>query len=115
MRAKTDTGPTQMNQSKSPEIQNLFNLLSLVSTTETVNHFNESYNNCTIRYGDLKKQLAEDMNLFIAPIREKIKSLVSDEKYIDEIAKLGAEKAHITAQKTIHGVRELIGFRGVNF
>ena len=63
----------------------------------------------------LKKQLAEDMNLFIAPIRERIKSLVSDEKYIDDIAKLGAEKAHVTAQKTIRGVRELIGFRSVNF
>ena len=45
--------------------------MKLVSEESTIEKFEEDFNNCTIRYGDMKKQLAEDMVKFIAPIREK--------------------------------------------
>src|SRR5205085_10535847 len=61
MKAKTDSGPTEPNSAKPDYIQNIFLLMKLVSTEEVVNKFEEDYNNCTIRYGDMKKQLAEDM------------------------------------------------------
>jgi tryptophanyl-tRNA synthetase len=38
--------------------------MQLVSAPDTIAHFDEAYNNCSIRYGDLKKQLAEDMVQF---------------------------------------------------
>ena len=44
-----------------------------------INKFEEDYNNCTIRYGDMKKQLAEDMVKFITPIREKAEAIRNDE------------------------------------
>lgn len=111
MRAVTDSGPTVPNQEKPEVIQNLFQLMSVVSTQDTYDYFNEKYNNCEIRYGDMKKQLAEDMVLFTTPFREKINDMLKDEAYISKVARLGKEKAQANAAKTIKEVREIIGFR----
>jgi tryptophanyl-tRNA synthetase len=111
MRAVTDSGPTVPNQEKPEAIQNLFQLMNVVSAQDTVDHFNELYNNCQIRYGDMKKQLAEDMINFTAPFRERIKELLSDEAYISKVARMGKEKAQANAAKTIQEVREIIGFK----
>src|SRR6195952_1042637 len=77
MRAVTDSGPTQDNQPKSEEIQNLFDLMKVVSTPDTLAHFDNLYNTCAIRYGDLKKQLAEDMIVATAPIRDRINDIAN--------------------------------------
>lgn len=111
MKAVTDAGPTEMNQVKPEVIQNIFQLMNVVSTPDTYNHFNNLYNNCQIRYGDMKKQLAEDMVIFTEPFREQIKSLLSNEAYIAKVARMGKEKAQESASKTIREVREIIGFR----
>jgi len=111
MRAVTDAGPTQMNQEKPEPIQNLFTLLSVVSTPDTVAYFDDQYNHCTIRYGDLKKQLAEDIVKFTTPFREKILELAADNDYLHKVAKLGKEKARESASKTISDVRHIIGFK----
>jgi len=63
MRAVSDSGPTELNQPKPEAIQNLFDLMRVVSTADTLAHFEDLYANCNIRYGDFKKQLAEDMVL----------------------------------------------------
>lgn len=111
MKAVTDTGPTALNQAKPDMIENLFSLLKVVSTPEAVQYFDDQYNQCTIRYGDLKKQLAEDMIVFTEPIRQRILDLAADEAYISKVARMGAEKARESAAKTIREVREIIGFR----
>lgn len=111
MRAVTDSGPTEMNQPVSEPIQNLFDIMKQVSTPDTLQFFQEKYANCEIRYGDLKKQLAEDIANFTAPIRERIEDLKKDEAYLSKVAKMGAEKARESAVKTIKEVREIIGFR----
>ncbi|MCJ8210896.1 tryptophan--tRNA ligase [Mucilaginibacter sp. RS28] len=111
MRAVTDSGPTTENQEKPQEIQNLFDLMKVVSTEDTYQHFDGLYNNCQIRYGDLKKQLAEDMIIATAPIREKINDIAADSAYLRQVARHGAIKARESAQKTIKEIRELIGFR----
>lgn len=111
MRAVTDSGPTQMNQEKPEAINNLFNLMKIVSAEDTVKHFDNLYNNCQIRYGDLKKQLAEDMIIFTAPIRERIMEINANDDYLRKVVKMGAEKARESASKTIKEVREIIGFR----
>lgn len=113
MRAKTDAGPQTPNSPKSPEIENLFSLLRLVGKEETVREFEARYADCSIRYGDLKKQLAEDMEAFIAPIRERIKEVEADDRYLSRIAREGSEKARTSARKTINEVREIIGFRSI--
>ncbi len=111
MRAVTDSGPTEMNQQKPKPIENLFTLLKVVSTPDTVAHFDDLYNKCEIRYGDLKKQLSEDANKFIAPFREKINDIYNNSEYLRKVAQQGAEKARESASKTIKEIREIIGFR----
>lgn len=111
MRAVTDTGPTQPNQPKSEPVQNLFTLMSVISSPETVNYFEEQYRNCTIRYGDMKKQLAEDIINFTQPLRDRILQLESDNAYLKKIVHYGADKARESASKTVREVREIIGFK----
>lgn len=111
MKAVSDSGPTEMNQPKPDAIQNLFTLMSVVSLPETLAFFEEKYNTCQIRYGDMKKQLAEDMIRFTAPLREKMEEIEADELYLRKVVRAGAEKARESAAKTIREVREIIGFR----
>jgi tryptophanyl-tRNA synthetase len=113
MRAVTDSGPTEVNQEKPEPIQNLFSLMEVVSCPDTLAHFNEAYNNCSIRYGDLKKQLAEDIIKFTTPFYEKINELSKNDAYIKKVIDMGAEKARANAQKTVREVREIIGFRKI--
>ncbi|MBR8713434.1 Tryptophan--tRNA ligase [Porphyromonas levii] len=110
MKAVTDSGPTEPNSVKPEAIANLFTFLEIVSTPETYKHFNEAYNNCSIRYGDLKKQLAEDINAFCAPIRERILELRSNTDLLERVAREGAEKARANAKITVDMAREIIGF-----
>jgi tryptophanyl-tRNA synthetase len=111
LKAVTDGGPTAENQEKPQEIQNLFDLMKVVSSTDTYEHFDGLYNQMQIRYGDFKKQLAEDMIIATAPIREKISDIASNEPYLRQVARYGAAKARESASKTIKEVREIIGFR----
>ena len=111
MKAVTDAGPTEPNQVKPEAIQNIFQLMKVVSAPETYSFFDEKYNTCQIRYGDMKKQLAEDMILFTTPFRERIKAFLSDEEYVAKVARMGKEKAQESAAKTIREVREIVGFK----
>ncbi len=111
MRAVTDTGPTEPNSPKSDPVENLFSLMKVVSSPDVVSYFDEQYNACTIRYGDMKKQLAEDIVRFTSPLREKILELSANEAYLSKVVKMGAEKARESGAKTVKEVREIIGFR----
>ena len=111
MKAVTDQGPTAPNSEKPVPIQNLFTMMEIVSTKDTYDYFNEKYNNCEIRYGDMKKQLAADINAFCAPIRERIIDIAANTEYMEKVAREGAAKARESAAKTLNEVRQIIGFR----
>jgi tryptophanyl-tRNA synthetase len=111
MKAVTDAGPKEPNSPKPEAVANLFALLDLVAERDTYQYFNEQYNRCTISYGDLKKQLAYDINLFCAPIRERIIQISSNEAELERVARIGLEKARAGASQTIKEVREILGFR----
>ena len=111
MRAVTDSGPTQANQIITEPIQNLFDLMKVVSTPDTVSYFKEKYASCEIRYGDMKKQLAEDIINFVLPIRERILEISANEDYLRKVVKIGQEKAKASAVPTLNEVREIIGFK----
>ncbi|MEN8120245.1 MAG: tryptophan--tRNA ligase, partial [Bacteroidota bacterium] len=100
MRAVTDSGPTQMNQEKPEAIQNLFTIMDVISDKETYNFFDEKYNKCEIRYGDMKKQLAKDIIAFTSPLRERILEIAADDDYLHKVVSMGAEKARESASKT---------------
>ena len=111
MKAVTDAGPTEPGQKMSEQVKNLFTIMKVVSEPSTVHYFEEKYATCEIRYGDLKKQLAEDIIKLTAPIREKIHSILKDNTYLAKVVREGAEKARASASNTIREVREIIGYR----
>ena len=111
MRAVTDSGPTRENQEMSEPVQNLFTIMEVISSPDTVRHFRDLYNRCKIRYGDMKKQLAEDIITFTTPIRKKVQEIYNDNEYLRKVVNRGAEKARESAGKTVREVREIIGFK----
>ena len=111
MSAVTDAGPTAPNQELSEPVRNLFTIMSVVSEKDTIQFFADKYASCEIRYGDMKKQLAEDIIRFTEPIRLRINDILSDNKYLARVVSEGAEKARESASKTVGEVREIIGYR----
>ena len=109
MRAVTDGGPTEPNQPMAEPVQNLFTILKLVGTPDKVEFFTEAYNNCSIRYGDLKKEIAEDIVAMTTPIRERIIDIENDDAYLHRVLEMGAERARARAGKTLADVREIMG------
>lgn len=112
MKAVTDAGPTAPNSPKPEVIENLFTFLDIVSTKDTYDFFNEKWNDCSIRYGDLKKQIAQDIAAFNAPIRERLMDYAANKPLLEKIARQGAEKARESSAQTLKEVREIIGFKG---
>lgn len=111
MRAVTDEGPQTPNSPLSEPVANLFTLLELTSTPEVVKHFRDAYADCSIRYGDLKKQLADDILAVTTPIRERVNDILADEDYLRRVVKQGAEKARESAAATLADVRRIMGIR----
>ncbi|MBR1941156.1 MAG: tryptophan--tRNA ligase [Bacteroidaceae bacterium] len=111
MKAVTDAGPTEPNSPKPEVIENLFTFLRIASTPDTYQYFDEQWNNCTLRYGDLKKQIAHDLCEIVAPIRAKIEDYSANTELLDKVAREGAEVARASASETLKAVREIIGFR----
>ena len=111
MKAVTDAGPVEPNQEPAEPIQNLFAIMDLVSKPDTADFFRAQYASCNIRYGDLKKQLAEDIIHFLTPIREKFNEIINDKEYLGKVAAEGRDKARANADKTIKEVRKAIGIK----
>lgn len=109
MKAKTDAGPAQPGSPKPDYIENLFVLMRLVSEQDVLQKFEEDYDRCTIRYGEMKKQLGEDMVRFVRPVRERAEAIRADADYLRKVMESGAEKARNSAEATIRLVREAMG------
>ena len=111
MKAVTDAGPATPGEKPSEPVKNLFTIMNVVSDPSTVKYFTEKHAMCQIRYGEMKKQLAEDIIKVTEPVRERIIQMVADNKYLARVVREGAEKARASASKTIREVREIIGYR----
>jgi tryptophanyl-tRNA synthetase len=112
-KAVTDTGPEAPNSQPTQSVQNLFDIMKVVSDASTLEHFVSAYAHCNIRYGDFKKQLAEDVIQFLTPVRERIDEIYHDTSLIARAAKIGADKAKESASATLKEARNLIGFKSL--
>jgi len=111
MRAVTDAGPSSPGEEPGEAVKNLFTIMSAVSEPHTLQFFQEKHAACEIRYGDMKKQLAEDIIKVTDPIRTRINELLADDEYLAKVVARGAEKARASASKTVREVREIIGYK----
>ena len=108
MRAVTDVGPLADGK-MGPGIANLFTFLKEFSSPDVVKGFQADYKAGTLRYSDLKKQLAEDAVAALTPIREKYRELVAHPDKVKAILSDGAEKARKVARATMEEVRAKTG------
>ena len=113
LRAVTDEGPKEPGQKPSQPVENLFTLMELVSEPEVVKHYRDAYADMSIRYGDMKKQLAEDILKVTLPIRERILDIRSNDEYLSKVVRQGAERARAYAADTLRDVREIMGIRKI--
>jgi len=111
MRAVTDSGPAAPGEPMTDPIQNLFTLLGIVSDPDVVEYFTNQYNNCTIRYGDLKKQLAADICPRTLPVRERIMEISNNDTFLHYVVEKGTAQARESAGATMKLVREAVGFK----
>ncbi|MDE6171363.1 MAG: tryptophan--tRNA ligase [Duncaniella sp.] len=109
MRAVTDEGPKTPGQPISEPVNNLLTLMELTTAPEIVQSYRDAYADCSIRYGDMKKQLAEDILKVTTPIRERYQAIRADEAYIAKVVSLGAERARERASRTLQEVKKAMG------
>ena len=109
-KAKTDPLPLpdSLDEAKKrPEALNLltiFAALSDVSTNQVIKDYAGK------EFSHFKKDLADLSISKISPISSEIKKLMSDKKYLDEIMKVGKQKAISVAEPVLNSVYEVIGF-----
>jgi tryptophanyl-tRNA synthetase len=108
MKAKTESGS---GGDMPDSIANLFQLLRLVAEPDVVEKFEADYAAGTIRYGDMKKVLAEGMVAFIGPIRMRAEAIQNDDAYLRRVMEQGAAKARASAQVTMRLAQEAIGLK----
>ncbi len=108
---KTDSGPQEKNETIPAHIQLIFDLMELVSAADVILKYKEDFANASIRYGDMKAQLATDMIAFVAPIRQKAADIMANEAYLQQVMEQGAQKANESAEATMTVVREAMGLK----
>lgn len=110
-KAKTESAPASDPASMPEAVKNLFTLLDLVTEKSAIEKYKTAYNDKSIRFGDLKEQLAEDMVKFVRPIREKATGILENETYLKDVMVNGAEAARESARNTMTIVREAMGLK----
>lgn len=94
-----------------PGVQNLLLLLSNFGDKNIYQDFVTAEMDGTIRYGDLKKAVAEAIANYFKDFRQKRAELLSNESKLNKILQKGADKARPVAQKTMKDVRKIVGIR----
>ncbi|WP_027631665.1 tryptophan--tRNA ligase [Clostridium hydrogeniformans] len=90
-----------------PGIKNLINIVCAIrgiTQEEVVDMFKGK------GYSEFKSYVAEVIIEELTPIQEKVKELISNKAYLEEIYKKGAEKANYVARKTLRKMQKKIGF-----
>jgi len=104
MKAVTDAGEAKQ---MSAGVNNLFTLLKLMADKNVYQKFQKAYDGKTIKYSELKSELAEVIIKYLAPIQERKKML--NQKKIEKILNDGAKKARQVAQKNILEIKTRMG------
>lgn len=108
-KAKSDAVAGGDETTMPESVKNLFLLMSLVTEKAAIEKYKEDFRGGSIRFGDMKERLAEDMIAFLTPIREKTNAILEDEKYLTDVMQKGAAAAGDSARATMREVRRAMG------
>ncbi|HWR53159.1 MAG TPA: tryptophan--tRNA ligase [Bryobacteraceae bacterium] len=106
MRATTDSAPAVDFEIMSPGVQNLLSIhqaFSGWSDDQMRAHFGG------MRYGDLKKQVAEMVVSQLEPLQQRYREIIGEPGYVDRILREGAERVAPIANDTVALVKQRMG------
>ena len=90
-----------------PEALNLINIYSDLTNNSLEQSLNELKGK---EYSILKNKLSEILVEVICPVGKKIRKLLDDKTYLEEILKEGTEKARNLAEHNLKEIRNAVGF-----
>jgi tryptophanyl-tRNA synthetase len=106
MRATTDSNPAVDFQSPGPGVENLLGIFQAFSgwTKEQMqSHF------AGMRYGDLKKQVADMVISHLEPFQKRYREIISEPGYVARVLREGAERVRPIADSTVELVKSRMG------
>ena len=109
MRILTDS--TGVDEPKNPDTCNVYALLKLFATDSELADWRAKYQKGGMGYGEAKKRLAELMNEYFAPYRQKREEIGADRAYIRKVLDEGADRARQIAGETLKRAKEAVGLR----
>ncbi len=107
MRAVTDSGSEVRAGEDKQGVTNLLDLMSAV-TGATTQQLEEHF--AGKQYGDFKKEIAEAVNGYLRPVRDRYSELRNDPAAVQESLRKGSDRAREVAAATMAVVRERVGF-----
>lgn len=102
----SDTARVRKSDPGNPEICNVFTFHKLFSSEETIQLVAKECPQAGIGCFDCKKRLAEAITARIEPLRLKIEDNLAHPERLDEVLRVGADRARAAAQVTMAEVRE---------
>jgi len=109
--ATSDKEYISANGEGSTGVANLLTFVELFEGKEKRINYEREYTGEGIRYGDLKKELAEAIFKELEPIQKRRRKLEGKSKYVDQVIKDGAGRARKIAAATVAEVREKMGIK----
>src|SRR6266478_4306622 len=106
MRATTDSNPAVTFESPGPGVENLLSIFQAFSgwTKEQMcSHFEG------MRYGDLKKQVADIVISHLEPFQKRYREITSEPGYVARVLREGAERVAPIANSTVDLVKSRMG------
>jgi tryptophanyl-tRNA synthetase len=106
LRATTDSSPAVDFEAPGAGVANLLGIYQAFSgwdATQMRAHFTG------MRYGDLKKQVAEMVISYLEPFQNRYREIVSDPGYVKGILRQGAERVSPIANSTVELVKRRMG------
>ena len=106
MRATTDSNPAIDFEAMGPGVANLLSIFQAFSdwTNDRMrDHFTG------LRYGDLKKQVAEMVVSKLEPMQQRYREITADPGYLDSVLRAGAEAVTPIANATVELVKQRMG------
>ena len=106
LRATTDSNPGVDYENMGPGVRNLLTIFQAFtgwSDENTRAHFTG------MRYGDLKKQVAEAVIGALEPIQKRYQQIMSERGFVADVLANGAERVRPIAQDTVNKVKKAMG------
>lgn len=103
------TDSTPIEEPKNPDTCPVFNLLKLLANADETLQWSERYKAGGMGYGEVKKRLGELINSRFTEAREIRQTWASDPVRLEEVRRMGAERARKTARIVLDRARNACG------